>query len=99
MKNKLALLALVMLVFSSPVYAQQRGPMSADDKHACTVALCLANPSGPTATRECRSAIGKLNRDLARGKATPHCRFLNNGNNRTNSSGTNASNNRQANSP
>jgi len=95
MKIKLALLALFMLVFSSQSYAQQRGPMSSDDKHACTVAMCMANPSGPTAARECRSAIRKLNRDLARGKAFPYCPFLNN----SRRNNTNNSNNQQRHLP
>jgi len=82
MKSKLALLVLSMLAFSSPIHAQS--PISNDDKHACTVALCMANPSGPTAAPECRSAMRKLNRDLARGRPVPHCRFLNNRSNNSN---------------
>ncbi|MEL5920677.1 hypothetical protein [Stenotrophomonas maltophilia] len=45
----------------------------ADENHACTVALCMANPDGARALAECRPPMDKLQRDLARGKAFPRC--------------------------
>lgn len=48
-------------------------PAQADQKHACTVLVCLANPNGPRAVAECVPPINKLFRDLARGRSFPHC--------------------------
>lgn len=43
------------------------------DDWPCTVALCLANPKGPTELTECVPPIRKLFKELARGHAFPHC--------------------------
>ena len=51
-------------------------PMSSDDVFACTVAMCMANPDGPTAVQECVEPIRKMHERLRKGKAMPHCKFL-----------------------
>jgi hypothetical protein len=53
--------------------------MSADDEWACKVAMCMANPGGPTEFAECVDPIRKLRRQLAKGKPYPVCRFLGGG--------------------
>lgn len=50
--------------------------MSDKDKWACEVAMCLANPQGPTAVSECKPPINKMRRELAKGNSIPKCRFL-----------------------
>lgn len=59
--------------------AQQPGKMLSDkDTWACEVAMCLSNPSGPTAVAECRPPIEKMHRELAKGNAIPKCPFVQN---------------------
>lgn len=53
--------------------------MSSDDEWACKVAMCMANPGGPTEFAECVDPIRKLRRQLAKGKPFPVCRFLGGG--------------------
>jgi hypothetical protein len=52
--------------------------LSDDDRWACEVAMCMANPSGPTAVGECVPPIQKLHRELAKGNAFPKCPFVSN---------------------
>lgn len=52
--------------------------LSDDDRWACEVAMCMANPDGPTAVSECVPPIQKLHRELAKGKAFPKCPFVSN---------------------
>lgn len=63
---------------TTTVPTQQRNTMSDDDTHACEVAMCMANPDGPTAVSQCIPPMQKLQRDLARGKAFPRCPFVSN---------------------
>lgn len=63
----------------SVIPTQHTNNLSDDDTHACEVAMCMANPDGPTAVAECIPPIRKLERDLARGKAFPRCPFVNSG--------------------
>lgn len=59
--------------------AQQPGKMLSDkDTWACEVAMCLSNPSGPTAVAECRPPIEKMQREIAKGNAIPKCPFVQN---------------------
>ncbi|ASK98986.1 hypothetical protein KWH01_21095 [Xanthomonas campestris pv. merremiae] len=60
--------------------------MSDKDKWACEVAMCLANPQGPTAVSECKPPIDKMRRELAKGNSIPKCRFL--GSNNSGGGGT-----------
>lgn len=50
--------------------------LSDDDRWACEVAMCMANPDGATAVSECVPPIQKLHRELAKGNAFPKCPFL-----------------------
>lgn len=43
------------------------------DNWGCEVLLCLANPNGPTAVKECVPPISKLWKHLAKGHAFPSC--------------------------
>ncbi len=52
--------------------------LSDDDRWACEVAMCMANPDGPTAVSECVPPIQKLHRELAKGNAFPKCPFVSN---------------------
>ncbi len=45
----------------------------AEDSWACEVVLCLANPNGATAVKECVAPIKKLYKQLAKGKPFPYC--------------------------
>ena len=49
--------------------------MASDDNLGCTVALCMANPAGPTALAECRKPMQDLAKRLARGKSFPKCKL------------------------
>jgi len=53
--------------------------MSGDDEWACKVAMCMANPGGPTEFAECVDPIERLRKHLAKGHAFPVCRFLGGG--------------------
>jgi hypothetical protein len=53
--------------------------MSGDDEWACKVAMCMANPGGPTEFAECVDPIRRLQRHLAKGRPFPVCRFLGGG--------------------
>lgn len=53
--------------------------MSGNDEWACKVAMCMANPGGPTEFAECVDPIRRLHRHLAKGKPFPVCRFLGGG--------------------
>ncbi|MCP3050728.1 hypothetical protein K6X12_06405 [Xanthomonas euvesicatoria pv. allii] len=44
-----------------------------DDTDPCKIALCLANPDGPTAVSECEPPIRYLKKRLAEGKSMPKC--------------------------
>lgn len=82
MKRNGVVLGLALLSFAGGAVAaggQSGSGLSADDEHACKVAMCMSNPSGPTAVAECVDSIEKLRRDLARGKAYPVCKFLGGG--------------------
>jgi hypothetical protein len=50
--------------------------MSGDDEWACKVVMCMASPGGPTQFAECVDPIRKLQRQLAKGKPFPVCRFV-----------------------
>lgn len=56
----------------------------AEDSWACEVVLCLANPNGATAVKECVAPIKKLWKELAKGKPFPHC-SMNSGDSQGNS--------------
>ena len=49
----------------------------------CEVLMCLSNPNGPTAVRECEPPINRLWRELAEGRPFPHCQLNNGQNSRT----------------
>jgi hypothetical protein len=53
--------------------------MSGNDEWACKVAMCMANPGGPTEFAECADPIRRLHRHLAKGRPFPVCRFLGGG--------------------
>jgi len=53
--------------------------MSGNDEWACKVAMCMANPGGPTEFAECVDPIKRLQRHLAKGRPFPVCRFLGGG--------------------
>jgi hypothetical protein len=55
----------LILPFLSPV-------VHADD-WGCQVLLCLSNPQGPKAVRECEPPINRLWRDLSKGRPFPTC--------------------------
>lgn len=61
--------------------------LSDDDRWACEVAMCMANPSGPTAVAECVPPIQKLQRELAKGNAFPKCPFVSSGDGGDNGNG------------
>lgn len=48
--------------------------LASDDPWPCQVALCLANPQGPTAVAECRPPIERAWKAWARGKRVPDCK-------------------------
>lgn len=48
--------------------------LPSDDPWPCQVALCLANPQGPTALAECRPPIERAWKAWARGKRVPDCK-------------------------
>jgi hypothetical protein len=64
-----AVLLATSSIFSAPAQA---------DTWACEIALCLANPKGPTAAAACVGPIKRLWRHLALGHAMPTCPFLKN---------------------
>lgn len=45
----------------------------ADDLWGCEVALCMANPDGPTAAPSCRAPMDRLAKQLRRGRPFPRC--------------------------
>ena len=47
--------------------------LSSSEEHGCKAYLCFAGGLGESA---CQSTIKKVHRDLARGKAFPHCSFI-----------------------
>lgn len=49
---------------------------NSDEQWACELAMCLSNPAGPTAVRECVAPVQKMHRALAKGKVIPKCKFL-----------------------
>lgn len=53
--------------------------MSSDDEWACKVAMCMANPGGPTEFAECVDPIRRLQRHLTKGKPFPVCPFTGGG--------------------
>lgn len=50
----------------------------AEDSWACEVVLCLANPNGATAVKECVAPIKKLWKELAKGNPFPYCNMNSN---------------------
>jgi hypothetical protein len=67
------LLALTALIVPAVVQAAD------DDSDPCKIALCLANPNGPTAVAECVPPIKHLMKRLAQGKSVPQCDMGGNG--------------------
>lgn len=65
--------------------------MSGNDEWACKVAMCMANPGGPTEFAECADPIRRLHRHLAKGRPFPVCRFLGGGGGNAQQGGSNAS--------
>lgn len=64
-----AYLLMALAALGLPAVAQ-----AADsDSDPCTIALCLANPNGPTAVAECEPPIRYLMKRLAQGKSMPKC--------------------------
>uniref|UniRef100_UPI0032209B84 hypothetical protein n=1 Tax=Zoogloea sp. TaxID=49181 RepID=UPI0032209B84 len=50
-------------------------PTFASDQHwACEVVLCMANPKGPLALKECEPSIKKAWKAWAKGKSVPSCK-------------------------
>lgn len=50
-------------------------PAFASDQHwACEVVLCMANPKGPLALKECEPSIKKAWKAWAKGKSVPSCK-------------------------
>lgn len=75
--KSLKFLAVAALAFA-PLMAQ------AEDSWACEVVLCLANPNGATAVKECVAPIKKLYKQLAKGNPFPYC-SMNSGDSQGNS--------------
>ena len=44
-----------------------------EDLWGCEVALCMANPDGPTAAAACRDPMERLAKQLRRGRPFPRC--------------------------
>ena len=65
-KGVLTSLWLFFLIQTQPVLASDFG---------CKVLLCMANPKGPMALKECKPTIKKLYRNLYKGKSFPNCAF------------------------
>jgi hypothetical protein len=66
----LVVAALVSCFVAMPALADE-------DPWPCQVVLCLANPDGPTALKECRPPIERAWRTWARGKRVPDCKKKN----------------------
>jgi hypothetical protein len=66
MKTFLRLCLSTTAWLAMPTYASDWG---------CQVLLCLSNPAGATAVKECVPPIKKLYRHLAKGRAFPSCTF------------------------
>ena len=60
---------LLALLLFAPLAASACG----DNEYGCTVALCVANPGGPTQFVECQSCVDRLRADLRHGKGWPSC--------------------------
>lgn len=60
--------------------AQSAPSMNSNEQWACEVAMCLSNPSGPMAVKECEKPIKKMLREQAKGRVIPKCKFLSSGN-------------------
>jgi hypothetical protein len=50
---------------------------AADDNWPCEVVLCMANPKGPTALKECEPPIKKAWKAWSKGKRVPECKRKN----------------------
>lgn len=74
MKGMKAVTAMVLCGVSGVVFAGTG--MSSKDQWACEVAMCMSNPSGPTAVAECVAPIKKMFKEQAKGHVIPKCKFL-----------------------
>lgn len=53
--------------------------LTAKQELGCSIALCMANPNGPTAVAECVPPIRERARLIAKGKPIPKCPGYNDG--------------------
>ena len=53
------------------------GAAWSEDSWGCEVALCLANPDGPTAAPACHAPMERLAKHLRRGRLFPRCNQTN----------------------
>lgn len=65
-KNILAISAAIIGFSAMPAHAD-------DDNWKCEVVLCMANPQGATALKQCEPPWKKLMKHLADGHSFPHC--------------------------
>lgn len=62
--------------------------MTAKQELGCQIALCMANPAGPTAVSECVPPIRERAELIAKGKPIPSCPGYNDGSTAGNGGGT-----------
>lgn len=77
MKGLVGITAVVMCGFAGAAIAGTG--MTSKEQWACEVAMCMSNPSGPTAVAECEAPIRKMLREQAKGNVIPKCKFLSGG--------------------
>lgn len=68
-------ITIALIALTSICWAQSA--MADDERWACEVVLCLANPQGPTALSECRPPIERAWKAWAKGRRVPDCKRKN----------------------
>ena len=61
------------LIFALLLYIPLLALACDDKEYGCTVALCVANPGGPSEFVQCQSCVDRLRADLRHGKGFPSC--------------------------
>jgi hypothetical protein len=78
MKQFLASVAVVSALFIGSASAQTDSGLSSNDDLGCKIAMCMSNPNGPTAVKECLPPIREMQKRIAKGKPVPKCSFTSN---------------------
>lgn len=66
-----------LMVLAGLMLAGMPATAVAEDNWPCEVALCMANPQGPTALKQCEPPIKKAWKAWAKGKSVPECKKKN----------------------